>query len=126
MTMQQAATQQGSRRNGARQGPRPLPLHLATALNSWLSSQAALPLLKSGSIAWRPEVAARGAALSQQLTKAEAQQQKAAPSENDQSQSQPSPEPSTDPFDQAVTNEIYHRLQELAAGIKAYVNGKIL
>ena len=114
------ATQQMSRHDGPRQGPRPLPLHLATALNSWLSSQAALPLLKNGSIAWRPEVAARGAALSQQLAKAAAQRQKAAPSENGQSRSQTSLEPPTDPFDQAVTNEIFHRLQDLAAGIKAY------
>ncbi len=106
--------------NRPRQGPRPLPLHLATALNSWLSSQAALPLLKSGSIAWRPEVAARAEALNQQLAKAAAQRQKAAPRENGQSQSQPSREPPADPFDQAVTYEIFHRLQDLAAGIKAY------
>ena len=99
-----------------REGPRPLPLHLTTAINSWLSSQAALPLLKNGSIEWRPEVAARGAALSQRLASALAQSQKAAPNGN-------SPNPiqsNTDPFDQAVTREVFSRLQDLAAGIKTY------
>jgi len=106
--------------NQPRQGPRPLPLHLATALNSWLSSQAALPLLKSGSIGWRPEVAVRGAALSQQLANAAAQRKKAAPSENQQSQRKNSPGTLGDPFDLAVGQEVYRRLHDLAAGIKAY------
>lgn len=107
-------------RQTQRQGPRPLPLHLATALNSWLSSQAALPLLKSGSIAWRPEVAARGAALSRQLANAAARSQKAAPGENLRSRRKSSPAPQADPFDMAVTNEVFRRLQGLAAGIRAY------
>jgi polyhydroxyalkanoate synthase len=72
--------------------------------------------LKNGSIEWRPEVAARGAALSQRLASALAQSQKAAPNGN-------SPNPiqsNTDPFDQAVTREVFSRLQDLAAGIKTY------
>lgn len=106
--------------NQPRQGPRPLPLHLTTALNSWLSSQAALPLLKSGSIAWRPEMAARGAALSRQLASAAAQRKKAAPSENHRSQRKSSPEPQADPFDLAVGQEVFRRLHDLSAGIRAY------
>lgn len=117
------ARQQMSPQNEPRLGPRPLPLHLATALNSWQSSQGALPLLRSGSIAWRPEVAERGEALSRQLAKAAAQApKKPVPSGNRQSQSQPSAAPATDPFDLAVTNEIFRRLQGLAAGIRAYRN----
>lgn len=34
-----------------RAGPRPLPLHLSTAAMTWLSSAAALPFLKNGSLA---------------------------------------------------------------------------
>ena len=40
-----------------RQGPRPLPLHLANAITTWASSRAALPLLRSGSLPLRPEFA---------------------------------------------------------------------
>ncbi len=106
--------------NQTRRGPRPLPLHLATALNSWLSSQAALPLLRSDSIAWKPEVAARGAALSQQLANAAAQRPKARPSENHPSKRKSSAEPQVDPFDRAVGQEVFRRLYDLAEGIKAY------
>ena len=107
--------------NQPRQGPRPLPLHLTTALNSWLSSQAALPLLKNGSIDWRPEVVGRATALSEKLAIAEAAQaQKAAPNENHRSSRKSSPGPQADLFDLAVTQEVFHRLHDLAAGIKAY------
>jgi polyhydroxyalkanoate synthase len=47
-----------------RQGPRPLALHLTSATGAWLSSRAALPLLRSGLLPWRPEFAVQGAALS--------------------------------------------------------------
>ena len=103
-----------------RGGPRPLPLHLTTALNSWLGSQAALPLLKNGSIDWKPEVAARGVALSQQLANVQAQSPKAAPRENAPNQNKNSAGTQQDPFDQAVTKEVFRRLHDLAAGIKAY------
>jgi polyhydroxyalkanoate synthase subunit PhaC len=43
-----------------RLGPRPLPLHLAAAISSFASSHAALPLLKSGFLAWRPELRSAG------------------------------------------------------------------
>ncbi len=48
---------------GARLGPRPLPLHLMAAAMTWTGSRAALPLLRSGSLPWRPELSEAGAAL---------------------------------------------------------------
>jgi poly[(R)-3-hydroxyalkanoate] polymerase subunit PhaC len=50
-----------------RQGPRPLPLHLASAAMLWMSSRAALPLLKNGSLPWRPDLAAAARSLQQSL-----------------------------------------------------------
>ncbi len=50
-----------------RQGPRPLALHLANASLTWMTSQAALPLLKSGSLPWKPELAEKGSELLQSL-----------------------------------------------------------
>jgi polyhydroxyalkanoate synthase subunit PhaC len=46
-----------------RQGPRPLALHLANATGALMSSRAALPLLKSGLLPWRPEFALQGGSL---------------------------------------------------------------
>jgi polyhydroxyalkanoate synthase len=53
-----------------RQGPRPLPLHLLSASAAWLSSRAALPLLRSGSLPLRLEFAAEAAALKKSLSAA--------------------------------------------------------
>jgi polyhydroxyalkanoate synthase len=50
-----------------RQGPRPLPLHLANAITTWLSSRAALPLLRSGSLPLRPEFVGPARALQKSL-----------------------------------------------------------
>ena len=50
-----------------RQGPRPLPLHLLNASAVWLSSRAALPLLRSGSLPLRLEFATEAAALKKSL-----------------------------------------------------------
>jgi polyhydroxyalkanoate synthase len=50
-----------------RQGPRPLALHLASAATAWTSSLAALPLLSSGSLSWKPELADAAHALRQSL-----------------------------------------------------------
>jgi polyhydroxyalkanoate synthase len=50
-----------------RQGPRPLALHLGSATGAWLSSRAALPLLRSGSLRWRAEFAAPAAELRDSL-----------------------------------------------------------
>ena len=53
-----------------RLGPRPLPLHLAAASLAWTSSLAALPLLRNGSLAWRPELAPAARALAADLAAA--------------------------------------------------------
>jgi polyhydroxyalkanoate synthase len=50
-----------------RQGPRPLPVHLASAVTAWTTSRAALPLLKRGSLPWRPELAGAAEALRRSL-----------------------------------------------------------
>ncbi|MCZ6721181.1 MAG: alpha/beta fold hydrolase [Proteobacteria bacterium] len=55
----------------ARQGPRPLPLHLAVAMTIWLSSRAALPLARSGSLPWRRELQRNARALTRDLGGAE-------------------------------------------------------
>ena len=85
-----------------RQGPRPLPLHLMTAINSWSSSRGALPMLRDASISWKPEVAARAAKL-----------QKSLPAE-------PALENEADPFAAAVEAEIAARLTAFSAGVNAY------
>ena len=58
---------------GPRLGPRPLALHLANATGAWMSSRAALPFLKSGSLPWRPELALQGAALQLSLALAKSE-----------------------------------------------------
>ncbi|HUC63583.1 MAG TPA: alpha/beta fold hydrolase [Alphaproteobacteria bacterium] len=50
-----------------RVGPRPLALHLGTALATWMSSRAGLPLLTSASLPWRPELLDAAAALGRDL-----------------------------------------------------------
>src|SRR5579862_280405 len=52
-----------------RQGPRPLPLHLAAAMFAWTSSLAALPLLKSGLPVWRGELRERADDLAAELAR---------------------------------------------------------
>jgi polyhydroxyalkanoate synthase len=46
-------------RSGERAGPRPLPLHLLTHASTLMGSRLALPLLSSGSLPWKPHLAAR-------------------------------------------------------------------
>ena len=50
-----------------RQGPRPLPLHLWNATATWFSSRAALPLLRSGLLSLRPELAEAAQSLQKSL-----------------------------------------------------------
>ena len=50
-----------------RLGPRPLPLHLGMALSGWLSSLAALPPARSGSLNWRHADRAQATALQEAL-----------------------------------------------------------
>lgn len=90
-----------------RQGPRPLPLHLASAMNGWISSRAGLALLKSGSNGWRPEVA-------QPLAKLRAELAKSPPQEN------PPAIDADDRFARAVDDEILSRLADFSAGVHAY------
>ena len=80
-----------------RLGPRPLALHLANASLSWLSSQAALPLLKSGSLPWKPELAQGGRDLLQSLGSARAEE-----------------------FGHALERELRRRADLFLTGIEAY------
>lgn len=82
-----------------RLGPRPLPLHLATAMNGWMSSRGALPMLRNGSLDWKPEIAERGARLRKSLPEAASE---------------------ADPFASAVEAEIADRLSAFARGVHAY------
>ena len=50
-----------------RLGPRPLPLHLGMALSGWMSSLAALPPARRGSLRWKYVPAAQAAALEKAL-----------------------------------------------------------
>ena len=50
-----------------RLGPRPLPLHLGMALSGWLSSLAALPPAREGSLRWKHVPATQAAALEKAL-----------------------------------------------------------
>ena len=52
-----------------RLGPRPLPLHLGMALSGWLSSLAALPLSRSGSLNWRHADRTQAAVLQEALAR---------------------------------------------------------
>ncbi len=53
-----------------RLGPRPLPLHLMIASTTWLSSLDALPLARSGSLAWKGDLATEAVALAPALASA--------------------------------------------------------
>jgi polyhydroxyalkanoate synthase len=53
-----------------RLGPRPLALHLMTNAATWLTSFAALPSLKNGSLVWRPELGPAASALAAAVNQA--------------------------------------------------------
>jgi polyhydroxyalkanoate synthase len=86
-----------------RLGPRPLGLHLTTAMTTWLSSAAALPISTGSSPGWKPEQAwhptlrERGLALASELAAAEPEALRT-----------------------AVGREVRRRLDELARGIALY------
>ena len=86
-----------------RLGPRPLPLHLGTALMTWASSESAWSLLKQGSPTSKPasEVPESLAALLPEIAALEA---KAGPGQ----------------FEQALQREIRRRQVRLADGVLAY------
>ncbi|MFI4985973.1 MAG: alpha/beta fold hydrolase [Alphaproteobacteria bacterium] len=80
-----------------RQGPRPLALHLATALATWTSSRGALPHLMRGSLSLRPALEPQAAALRASLD-------------------------GVDPavLDQALEREIRRRAERYLSGIERY------
>jgi len=80
-----------------RTGPRPLPLHLAAAMSSFASSQAALPLLKSGLLAWNPGLEASGRELERSLAAV-----------------------ALEKLAEAVAAELHGRVDRLLAGIERY------
>ncbi len=81
----------------ARLGPRPLPMHLAIATMTWLSSRGIWPLWSSASPLWRPEFRPQMQALDAALEGAEPKA-----------------------FAAALDGEIRARFDRLAAGIDAY------
>ena len=82
---------------GSRLGPRPLPLHLSAALNTWMSSFVGLEILKSGSPFWKGERQERAEKLRQDLKNVNAEA-----------------------FNAALSAEIYRRLGDFLRGIDAY------
>jgi len=94
MTQRSTRTDQEKPR---RLGPRPLPLHLMTAAWTCLTSFGALPLLKHGSLPWKPELQADAAALMAELARVEPAR-----------------------FAGALNDEVRRLLDQLAAGIQAY------
>jgi polyhydroxyalkanoate synthase subunit PhaC len=83
-----------------RTGPRPLALHLMTHASTLMSSRAALPHLKDGSLGWKPPLAEAGASLTQSLAEA-------------------GPDAWTR-LDEALAAEAARRHESFLAGIEAY------
>jgi polyhydroxyalkanoate synthase len=81
----------------ARLGPRPLPLHLASAGAAWTSSHLAFAQLRAGSLAWKPELAASASELQQSLKNVAA-----------------------DSFARALDAEIVSRADAMLRGIERY------
>lgn len=83
-----------------RSGPRPLALHLMTHASTMMSSRAALPLWKNGSLAWKPHLAETAARLRQSLAEAGPK--------------------ALESLDQAIAVEAGLRHERFLAGIEAY------
>ncbi len=82
-----------------RVGPRPLPLHLANALSTWMSAAAALPGVRSGEAHWHPGLKAAAERLLKAI-----------------------PDPSWPLFEKAVAEQSAARIQDMMDGIKSYQN----
>ncbi len=80
-----------------RTGPRPLALHLACATMIWLTSSAALPIARHGSMPWKPELEKAARALAPAL-------ESAAP----------------DALHAALVAEAGGRIEAMLAGVEAY------
>ena len=80
-----------------RLGPRPILTHLALATGSWIGSAAGLPLLRNGSLSWRPELAAASASLRRDFDGVD-----------------------PDAFAAAVQAEGQRRVERFIAGVEAY------
>lgn len=85
-----------------RRGPRPFGLHLNMVLATLLSSSAGLPLLKNGSLPWKPPLRHRAEELRLQLALAERHQGGA------------------DALHQALDLEVRRRLDAVLTGIERY------
>ena len=92
----------------ARLGPRPLPLHLGTALMTWASSESAWKLLKPGSQNSSPAAAPPEslAALLPEIGALEAQA-------------------GAGKFEEALKREILRRMGRLADGVLAYQRNEV-
>src|SRR5262245_12771240 len=88
---------EAARTASKRLGPRPLPMHLAIASMTWLSSRGTWPLWSSGSLLWRPELRQQMQALDAALAGVEPKA-----------------------FAAALEAEIRARFDRLAAGIESY------
>src|SRR5262249_57744295 len=88
---------EAARTASTRLGPRPLPVHLAIASMTWLSSRGTWPLWSSASPLWRPELRPRMQVLDAAL-------KGIAPKA----------------FAAALESEIRARFDRLAAGIDSY------
>lgn len=78
-------------------GPRPLALHLSTAMAGMMSSLAALPSARNGSLPWQPELAVAAGELAALLGQSDPEQ-----------------------LFQAVAGECQTRLSAMMAGVEAY------
>ena len=97
MTVRQTAVSDATMPTATRQGPRPMALHLAVAMANSMSSLAALPIARSGSLSWDPSLDDQAATISRLLS-------------------------ASDPgaLAGAVAAESQRRLAEMLTGIRAY------
>lgn len=97
MTVRQTAVREAATPTIPRQGPRPMALHLAAAMATSMSSLAALPIARSGSLSWDPSLDEPAATISRLLSASE-----------------------PGALAGAVAAESQRRLAEMLAGIQAY------
>lgn len=96
-----------------RPGPRPLPLYLATAATTWLSSYASSAAWKHGSLDWNPGSTDAATLLRQQLAALEAARAAA--------EAEPGvATPAGPTFEQAIDEEVRRRFGRFLDGIEAY------